>query len=344
MLILMASLHAIFHAFHHSAFDSSYSMIVHQDQLARANGMMQTTGALSGILAPGVAAAIISLPELARQGHIGGNLGHWFAGQSNGTALAFAIDAITFFFAAVVPLFLFVPSPQRSDPLSPRKDLWSDIRTGAQFIWLRRPMLWLLATFTVANFTSSPMFVLMPLLLKFNLAADWALRGFTFETATAFLATASSVGGLVGGILISAWGGLKTRKIYGVVLAILASGVCLILLGASAWFYMAVAISFLSAGLIPVMNSHSQAIWQTQTPHALQGRVFAVRRLIAQFTWPLSTAMAGFVGGVLDVGILFMILGSISALFCVFQLFNPVLHKVEDKTYLDALAHKSETS
>ena len=42
------------------------------------------------------------------------------------------------------------------------------------------------------------------------------------------------------------------------------------------------------------MTLFAMNIWLTQTPHELQGRVFAVHRLIAQFTWPLSAALAGW--------------------------------------------------
>ena len=72
------------------------------------------------------------------------------------------------------------------------------------------------------------------------------------------------------------------------------------------------------------MNSHSQSIWQAQTPHELQGRVFAVRRVIAQFSWPLSTALAGVLGGLFDPGIVYQLLGLDLAVFCIFQLFNPI--------------------
>lgn len=339
-------LHGLIHTFHHSAFDTSYSMIVPKSQLARANGMMQTTQSLSGILAPGVAALIVSLPSLARQGLIGGALGEWLASLPNGTVFAMGIDVVTFLVAAVVPYFLHVPSPQRQpayaqNPGVSKSSLWADIKEGALYIWQRRPLLWLLATFTVTNFASSPIFVLTPLLLKFNLAADWARNGFTFETATALMATISSVGGVVGGVIISAWGGLKTNKIYGVVLAILGTGLATIVLGLSPWFYLAVAMGFITAGLIPVMNAHSQSIWQSQTPPELQGRVFAVRRVIAQFTWPISTALAGYAGGVFDVGGYIVIMGIITTVFCIGQLFNPVLRRVEDKSYLDALAARS---
>ena len=35
-------------------------------------------------------------------------------------------------------------------------------------------MLWLLGTFTLANFAFAPLGVFFPLLVKFNLAADWS--------------------------------------------------------------------------------------------------------------------------------------------------------------------------
>ena len=86
------------------------------------------------------------------------------------------------------------------------------------------------------------------------------------------------------------------------------------------------------------MNSHSQAIWQIQTPHEKQGRVFSVRRLIAQFSSPMGTAFSGWMGGLSNPGVVFIILGGLGAVFCVGQLFNPYLLKVEDKAYLDQLA------
>jgi hypothetical protein len=98
--------------------------------------------------------------------------------------------------------------------------------------------------------------------------------------------------------------------------------------------------AFLFDALIPVMNSHSQAIWQSQTPHELQGRVFSVRRLIARFSLPLGTILSGALGGTINPGWVFAGLGLVGALFCTAQLFNPYLLKIEDKTYLDQLASK----
>ncbi len=341
-LIVLGVLFATFSAFHSSAFDTSYAMLVPEKLLPRANGMMQTIWSLSGILSPAIAATIISVPALARQGLVPGGLGMALGRLSDGTPLAIAIDAITFFIAAATLLFLYIPSPKRADlnveSGRPKKSIWADVKEGALYIWHRRPLLWLLGTFTVANFVSSPMGVFMPLIVKFNLAADWAARGFTFETALALLSAMFSIGGVVGGFFISAWGGLKTRRVRGVLVALIIAGLGQIVFGLSPFLYLTAAMAFVMDSMTPIMNAHSQAIWQTQTPHELQGRVFAVRRLIAQFTWPLSTALAGLVGGLFNPGAVMAVLGALLVLFCVGQLFNPYLLRVEDKAFLDQMA------
>ena len=342
MLIAIQFLMATSGAFHGSAFDTSYAMIVPEDKLPRANGMIETIWSLSGILSPGIAATIIALPDLARQGVIRGALGASLGRLTNGTALAMMIDAVTFFLAAATLIFLFIPSPKRTDLVGTdgraRKSFWADVAEGALYIWRRRPLLWLLGTFTVANFVSTPMGVFQPLLVKFNLAADWTARGFTYPTALALLGTVASIGGVVGGLFISAWGGLKRRRVYGVVVAMIVGGVAQIAFGLSPWLYVSAAVIFFVDAMIPIMNAHSQTIWQTQTPRELQGRVFAVRRLIACVMIPVSTVMAGWAGGAFDPGAAIAVLGGILVIFCIGQLFNPQLLRVEDKEGLDAMA------
>jgi MFS transporter, DHA3 family, macrolide efflux protein len=342
LLLVLLVVDSVLGVFHSSAFDASYAMIVPENKLGRANGMMMSIWSLSGIISPLIAATIVALPSILRQN---GNTGP-IAQLPDGTALAMGIDAVTFFFASAALLFLFIPSPQRTDLRDARghakKSLWADVQEGARYIWYRRPMLWLLGTFTVVNLLSSPVGVFQRLLLKFNLSADWLARGMSFEAALALLATVGSVGGLAGGLLVSTWGGLKRKRIYGVLVPIIISASAMIGLGLSAGLIMAATMIFTSSAMVPLMNAHSQTIWQIQTPRELQGRVFAVRRLIAQFTSPLGVAVAGLVGGQLDPGMFIAVLGTILLVFTVVQLFNPYLMRVEDKTWLDAMAAEHE--
>jgi len=89
------------------------------------------------------------------------------------------------------------------------------------------------------------------------------------------------------------------------------------------------------------MNSHSQTIWQIQTPHELQGRVFSVRRLIAQFTWPLSNFVMGALASAFDPGAIVSVLGAILVIWCLAGLVNPYLMRVEDREWIEAQALKN---
>jgi len=345
MLLTIVALVAFLSAFHGAAFDTSYAMLVSEERLPRANGMMQTMWALAGIMAPAIAAMLIALPALARNGTLGGPLSATLGALSNGAALPILVDAITFFLAAITLIFLFVPSPKRTDLVGAdgqtKKSMWSDIKQGGLYIWHRRPLLWLLGTFTVANLVSGPLGVFQPLLVKFNLAANWMALGFQYETALALLGTVTAVGGVVGGIFITAWGGLKAKRVYGVVVPLIIAGVAQVGFGLSKWLYFSALMVFIFDFMNPILNAHSQTIWQTQTPRELQGRVFAVRRLIAQFTWPISAALAGWAGGKFDPGMVVAVLGAVLVVFCVAQLFNPYLLNVENKEMLDEMAARA---
>jgi DHA3 family macrolide efflux protein-like MFS transporter len=340
-LVAVGVLQSIFTAFHNAAFDTSYAMLVPENRLPRANGMMQTIWSLSGILAPSVAATLIALPALARGGGLPGALA--FVGQvREGSALAIGVDAATFFLAALVPLFLFVPSPRRTDLVQAtgaKKSLWADIGEGALYIWHRRSFLWLLGTFTVANFAGGAQ-VLLPLLLKYQLGPDWAARGMEFEAALAVVTTAASAGGVLGGVLISSWGGLKTRRVLGVLVPMIVAGAASIVLGSARLLFVAAGAIAVGSSMTPVLNAHSQAIWQTQTPREIQGRVFSVRRLIAQFSWPASSFLMGLLASRFDPGAIVIVLGSILAIWCIAGLFNPYLRRVEDKEWIEAQARR----
>ncbi len=51
---------------------------------------------------------------------------------------------------------------------------------------------------------------------------------------------------------------------------------------------------FLLAFFMPIINGCNQAVWQKKVPPDQQGRVFAVRRFIAQITIPISMALSGW--------------------------------------------------
>ena len=109
--------------------------------------------------------------------------------------------------------------------------------------------------------------------------------------------------------------------------------------------------------VLPVINGSSQAIWQSKVAPDVQGRVFAVRRMIAWSIMPIAYVLAGplndkvfkpllvdggtladtFVGQVLGTGpsrgtgLLFVVIGFLSALVALSGYLNPHVRNVEDE-------------
>jgi MFS family permease len=306
-------------AFHDAGLDASYRMLVSKEQLGRANGMMQTALFGANILAPGVAATLISLPALARRGVIPGWPGAALGLFHDGTVLAIGADGATFLCFGVVLLFLTIPSPARRDLAGegrPQIGFWRDTLTGVRFIWQRRGLLVLLAAFMVANFIGFSRLVLLPMIVKFNLAADWRAHSLSYQAALAILTSLVSVGGIAGGLFMSAWGGLKRAQALGVLVPMMLSGVAQAVYGMSRLFLLSAAMTLVFSTASPILNAHSQSIWQTNTPPEMQGRVFAVRRLVAQGTGPVGLLIAGLLGGLANPGYVMTVLGLLLVVAC----------------------------
>lgn len=111
----------------------------------------------------------------------------------------------------------------------------------------------------------------------------------------------------------------------------LVAGIVQVVYGLSPLVLISAAAAFVGAAMGPILNAHSQSIWQSHTPRELQGRVFSIRRLIAWTILPVSTAVGGTLAGLLDPGYVLAVLGLIYALFSAAQLLNPYLLRVEDK-------------
>jgi MFS transporter, DHA3 family, macrolide efflux protein len=329
LAVFAARLAEIFHA---SAFEASYSMLLPESGLARANGMMQTTYSAGYVVAPALAALIIALPGRFPQGL-------W--GLQNGVGLAMALDTASFVLAAAVLARLRIPSPQERPAPGQKADFRGDFRIGWQYIWQRRPLLLLLLTVGVANIANAPVTLYEPLLAKFSLAADFAARGLNFESGYAIMTTTTAVGTLLGGVIVSAWGGLKTRRVYGALVALLSMGLALLVLGLSRSLILSCAALLVFGTSFPFVGSHLAALWMSQVPRGLQGRVFGVRSTISRSSIPFAMAAFSVLSARFAPGPVVVTLSAVSVVTLILALLSPWARQVEDREYLDGLASRS---
>ena len=99
-------------------------------------------------------------------------------------------------------------------------------------------------------------------------------------------------GGLLGGLTLTAWGGHK-RKSKTVVLGWTVTGVFAMLFGLAKSPLMWIVAQFMEVFSIPILNGANQAIWMAKVDPAVQGRVFSIRRLVAQVSIPLALLISG---------------------------------------------------
>jgi hypothetical protein len=105
--------------------------------------------------------------------------------------------------------------------------------------------------------------------------------------------SAGAAGGVIGGLVMSAWGGPK-RRVHGVLVGFaLASLMDGVFMGVGRGLSIWVVAAFCGAFFIPIINGSNQAIWQAKVAPDVQGRVFSVRMLIAWLVNPVAMLIAG---------------------------------------------------
>jgi len=262
---IMVTVSGIGAAFQWPAYSAAISTMVSKEQYGRANGMMSLIEAGPGVVSPFLAGALIPIIQ------IGGIL---------------LIDSITFWTAIFALALVLIPQPPRTAEGDQSKgSFWKEAAFGFKYIFARPSLLGLQMVFFFGNlFAGIGFAVEVPMILA---------RTNQNTIILGSVQSAASIGMVVGGIAMSAWGGFKKRA-YGVLFG---------------WFIFAIfdyiifglgrgllvwAPAILLGGLFePLINGSNQAIWQAKVEPDLQGRVFSARRLIAWFTNPISPIIGG---------------------------------------------------
>lgn len=258
-----------FAAFHFPAYSAAITTMIPKAQYGRASGLMSVAESASGIFSPVIGAAILG-----------------FLGVTSGVPTIMLIDIATFTIAIGILLAVRIPQPRRTEVGErARGSLLKESLYGFRYIGARRSLLGLQLVFFTTNLIGTLGFTILTPMILARTANNALILG--------SVQSAGAIGGVVGGIVMSAWGGPKPR-VYGVLFGLALEGVVgMILMGIATGLALWAAAAFLSAFLIPIINGSNQAIWQAKVAPDIQGRVFAARRLIAQITAPIGMGLAG---------------------------------------------------
>ncbi len=244
------------------AFTAATTLLVSKRHLGRASGLSQLGLALAHVAAPGLAGMLI------------GPIGLHGVLLVDCATMAAALLALA---AVRIPRPPGVPAGETGRPT-----VWRDGVGGWSFVRRRPGLVGLLLLFAAANFSLGLLQVLLtPLVL-----------GFASTAALGIVLSVAGAGMLAGGVVMSLWGG-PSRRVPGILGCLALQGAIFLLGGVRPNAALIAGAAFVVMFVIPVLEGCSQAIWQTKVAPALQGRVFAVRRMVAWSAMPLAYLIAG---------------------------------------------------
>ncbi len=264
-LYILTAVIGIGTTFQWPAYSAAISVMIPKEQYGRANGMMSLIEAGPGVFAPLLAGVL--LPFIG----IGGVL---------------LIDAITYGIAIGALLMVYIPNPPHTEEGQKAEgNIFKEAAFGFKYIFERPSLLGLQTIFFFGNLFSGISFaVLAPMILARTSQNTFALGS---------VQSAASAGMVIGGVLMSIWGGFR-KRVHGVLVGWIFSAIVSMMLfsfGRDVIFWAATLL--VGSLVVPLINGSNQAIWQAKVAPDLQGRVFSARRLIAWLTNPISPIIGG---------------------------------------------------
>ena len=262
VLIVVGAFASAFQAFQWPAYQAATTLLVPKERYSQASGMVQMAEAAGQLVAPFLGGVLLAF---------------------GGVATLLAVDVVTFFIAVISLLIVRFPKPPASAVgKEARGSIWSESAFGFRYLWHRHGLLALLVFFAGLNLTFG---MISPIFVAY-------LLSFTSEAAMGTVLSLGSSGMLVGSIVASTWK-VTTGRVRGIIVSTLILGVMLLTIGLSQWVVVIVVSLFGGMLVVPIATALSQSIWMSKVEPDVQGRVFATRSMISQFTQPIALLLVG---------------------------------------------------
>jgi MFS transporter, DHA3 family, macrolide efflux protein len=262
-LYLVVALYGCFGQLQTLAYSASITMLVPKQHYTRAESMIAMVGYSGAIFSPILAGSLYPLV---------------------GIAGIIAIDLLTFAAGFVTLILTTIPQPNPSEQSEANQFTWQNLSFGFRYI-LGKPAL-------VAMVTAFTLFAIPGDIGKALYNPMILARSGGDAQTLGFVTTAAGIGGVMGAIGFSIWGGFP-RRIHGMLIGFAGTGFFKIILGLGQTPLVWATAHFCATLPIPMFYSSSNAIWYTKVPPHLQGRVLAADQVIGLMVGAIAPLLAG---------------------------------------------------
>jgi MFS family permease len=263
-LYITAAVNGLFGYFQDLAYSSSISLLVPKQHYTRATVLNDyVSGFGANIIAPALAGTLYYLIGL--QGIM-------------------AIDLLTFIIAIYLLSLVKIPQPITNTNTSENNNSWQNLTFGFRYIIKQKSLVMMVIFIIIFYFIDRVISgIESPMILA---------RSDNNTAIFASVHAATAIGGAIGGILLSIWGGFQ-RRIHGLLLGTILTFTSAIAFGLSNTPPLWLITTFFAALFWPIIGSSEQSIWLAKIPPEIQGRVFAARFLMTQMPALIALGMTG---------------------------------------------------
>lgn len=305
LIFLVSALRSVGAGIQAPAVNAFLPQIVPAEKLIRVNGINGTLQPFIMIAAPLLSGALLAYSRLEA---------------------IFFIDVVTAALAVGLLLILRVPAHQKATQTQTSGYL-DDLKAGLAYVRQHRLIRILFIFFAFAFFLATPVIFLTPLMVARTFGEEvWRL---TANEITFF------VGSILGGLLMTAWGGFKnhfrTIGLSCILWAVMFTG-----LGLSQNFYLYLLFMFLAGIPMPMFNVPAVTLLQEIVAEDMQGRVFGVQQLITNTIMPVGMLIFGPIADIVAVETLLVLSSALMALpgLWIFFYRQPVLPSLQPQPAL----------
>lgn len=301
LVVLAMFIRSLAGAFQQPAVQATTALIVPQEELSRVSGLNQMLSGLMQIAAPPLGALLMTLVPLEA---------------------IMAMDVVTAAVAVGLVLVLDLPRLAAKHTESAASVL-HDLGEGFRYIWGWPALLGILMVSALLNLLLTPAFSLLPIFVTNHMHGG--------AEDLAWLNMAFGVGVVLGGLLLSVWGGFR-RRIYTGALGVAGMGVAILALGfaPAGMLPLAIGAMLVTGSMNAFSNGPIMAMLQSLVAPEMQGRVFAVVSSVCMAMSPLGLLVGGPLADALGVSTLYLVGGTACLIMGVVIVLHPVLRAVED--------------
>ncbi len=228
-----------------------------------------------------------------------------------GVNFAFLFNAASFLVSSIVVLTIKNKLPTKKVSHNNYKN---ELKEGFRYLSSEKSLLYLVVIFTVVNFFSAPLMIMIPMIVKFTLNST--------VTWTAIFEGVLSIGSLFMAIVLSfkTLQGETYKKLF---CGMIFMGFSILFIGMTSEKYTMCLLFFTIGVCLSLVNAIAFSIFQKTVPDYMKGRFFAILTTASFATIPLAYMINSLFAQYMSLKLILIINGALTAVVSLWVLFIP---------------------